>query len=134
VLTFIEAIVLGAIALTVCSGSLRAQSECLPLGVKEKDIATVTTLKSKNGNSRTVDIPVGQALKNMRARCLRGRLVDRGGRQIRFYFLKGCWGNPPADYLEILDRQRNELEALKKRYTVIEITCDPSGLPPQSRS
>jgi hypothetical protein len=36
-------------------------------------------------------------------------------------------GNPPADYQEILQRQREELEKLKKQYTVIEMTCNPEG-------
>ena len=34
------------------------------------------------------------------------------------YKLKGCWGNPPRNYQEILERQEAELAILRKRYTV----------------
>ena len=105
---------------------------CLASHVKEDDTTGFRTVTSKTGESRTKKITVKQALKKMRARCVRGKLVDGKGRQVRFYFLQGCWGNPPADYLEILDQQRKEIEKLKKQYTVIEMTCNPSGLPGQS--
>ena len=62
------------------------------------------------------------------SRCLQ-KLLDSKLRQVRFYFVQGCWGNPPSDYLEILARQRKEIETLKQTYTVIEMTCNPSGIP-----
>ena len=105
---------------------------CLESGVKEDNVTGFRTVTSKTSESRTEKVTVKQALKKMGARCLRGKLVDGQGRQIRFYFLQGCWGNPPEDYLEILDRQKKEIERLKKRYTVIEMTCNPRGIPPQS--
>lgn len=101
---------------------------CLASPIKEDDVTGFRTATSKTGESRTEKITVKQVLKKMRARCLRGKLVDGNGRQIRFYFLKGCWGNPPADYIEILDLQTKEIKELKKQYTVIEMTCNPSGL------
>ena len=106
--------------------------KCLSSDVKEDDVTGFRNKTSKIGDVLTEKITVKQALKRMRARCLGGKLVDGKGRQIRFYFLQGCWGNPPADYLEILDRQKREIEELKKRFTVIEMTCNPGGLPPQS--
>jgi len=54
-------------------------------------------------------------------------LVDAKGTEIRFYQLIGCWGNPPDDYQEQLARQTKELANLRKRYHVIEMTCDSSG-------
>jgi hypothetical protein len=39
----------------------------------------------------------------------------------------GCWGNPPENYQEILDEQARKLAQLKKKYTVIEMSCNPSG-------
>jgi hypothetical protein len=66
-------------------------------------------------------------LDKLDARCRAGKLVDGKNREIRFYQLQGCWGNPPPDYQEILIKQREELEELKRKYTVIEITCNPSG-------
>jgi hypothetical protein len=41
--------------------------------------------------------------------------------------MTGCWGNPPENYQQILDEQARKLAQLKKRYTVIEMTCNPSG-------
>jgi len=77
------------------------------------------------GNQVTVE----QKLRELRARCRRGKLVDASGREIYFYRLQGCWGNPPEDYQQILQRQQQEIQRLKKRYTVIEMTCNPSGVP-----
>jgi hypothetical protein len=105
---------------------------CLESGIKEDDVTGFRTVISRTSESRTVKVTVKQALKKMGARCLRGKLVDGKGKQIRFYFLQGCWGNPPADYLETLDRQRKEIGELRKRYTVIEMTCNPGGIPQQS--
>jgi hypothetical protein len=108
--------------------------KCLPSDVKEDDVASFRTVTSKTGEARREKVMVKQTLKKIRAGCLRGKLVDGKGREIRFYFLQGCWGNPPEDYLEILDRQKKEIERLKKRYTVIEMTCNPGGTPQQSIS
>ena len=66
-------------------------------------------------------------LKQLKARCRKGKLVDAKGKEIRFFRLQGCWGNPPEDYQEILTRQAQELENLRKQYRVIEMTCNESG-------
>jgi hypothetical protein len=70
---------------------------------------------------------IKQRLDKLDARCKSGKLVDGKNREIRFYQLQGCWGNPPPGYQEIMNRQREELEELKKKYNVVEITCNPSG-------
>jgi hypothetical protein len=72
-------------------------------------------------------ITVQEKLASLKARCKRGKLVDGSGKQIYFFRLQGCWGNPPENYQEILDKQNRELLSLRKRYTVIEMTCNPSG-------
>jgi hypothetical protein len=54
--------------------------------------------------------------------------VDAKGKQIHFYRLTGCWGNPPENYQEILDNQQQELARLRRCYRVIEISCNPSGV------
>jgi hypothetical protein len=41
--------------------------------------------------------------------------------------LQGCWGSRPSDYREILDKQQTELQELKKKFNVVEITCNSSG-------
>ncbi|MFM9904110.1 MAG: hypothetical protein ACKVQJ_06000 [Pyrinomonadaceae bacterium] len=91
---------------------------------------SVLTLKSANGTLTTKTVTVKQTLAKMKAKCRHGKIVDRRGRQIRFYYLRGCWGNPPEDYQEILENQRKEIADLKKKFTVIEIPCNPNPLLP----
>ncbi len=97
-----------------CGACLAQNYPCLSKDIKE------TTLVSK-------DKTVRQMLKSLKAKCSKGKLVDAKKREIRFYNLQGCWGNPPADYLEIMENQRTEIAELKKKYTVIEMSCNPSG-------
>jgi hypothetical protein len=99
---------------------------CLPKGVKSTEIVSAQFSKPGRSGRKTT---VAQKLLELKAHCKRGKLVDARGREIYFYRMTGCWGNPPSDYLEILDRQSNEIRSLKKRYTVIEMTCNPSGEP-----
>ncbi len=102
---------------------------CLPAGIKPTDVVSAEMVSSGKGGDVVKKVRVTQRLKEMKARCRKGMLVDAAGREIRFHRLVGCWGNPPVDYQEILERQRKELEELRKQYTVIEMTCNPSGLP-----
>ena len=102
---------------------------CLPPDVKQDTVVSVVTTASPQGAQVNTAVTVKQTLKKLKARCSHAKLLDRKGKQIRFYNLQGCWGNPPADYLEIMEKQRTELDALKKKYTVIELTCNPSGIP-----
>ena len=101
---------------------------CLPQNVKLSDVVSVK--RRKNGmavSKRTVD----DQLKELKARCRGGELIDNRGREIYFYRLTGCWGNAPVNYLEIIDQQRIKLRELRKHYTVVEMTCDQSdGLAP----
>ena len=120
-------IVLSSVLL-LCSGSLAhgqtGLQACLPDGVKLTDVISVE--RGQKGQA-VRKLTVKQRLSQLKARCRNGKLVDAGGREIYFYRLVGCWGNPPMDYEEILERQRNEIAALKKRYTVIEMSCNTSG-------
>lgn len=104
----------AALVMSVCTCSARAQAQfasCLPKDVNTDEIVADAAKSSVNAK-----------LAKLKARCYRGRLVDAKRREIRF-FRPGCWGNPPADYLEIQEQQRRELARLKKKYVVIEITC-----------
>ena len=96
--------------------------KCLPDGIKPETIVTVERVKS-TGSPTTRKVTVSDVLATLRARCKKGKLVDRKGREIYFYRLIGCWGNPPADYQELLENQKTELTRLIKKYTVIELTC-----------
>ena len=97
---------------------------CLPQGIKCDNVVSATLAKP---GSKAQRVTVEQKLRELKARCRRGKLVDATGREIYFYQLKGCWGNPPEDYQEILKQQNEELKRLRKRYRVIEMTCNPSG-------
>ena len=99
---------------------------CLPAGVKRTDIVSAQWLKPTNEVKR---ISVEEKLDEIKARCKNGKLVDAAGKEVYFFRLTGCWGNPPVDYQEILRHQEEQLDKLKKRYTVIEMTCNPDGVP-----
>ena len=86
---------------------------------------------SAKGEQKTNKITVGQTLRKLGAECWRGTLVDGRRKPIYFFDLQGCWGNPPADYLEILDQQKEEISKLRKKYTVIEMTCSTGDMQPQ---
>jgi hypothetical protein len=98
---------------------------CLPKDVKRTDI--VSAELAGPGGAKGKRITVEQKLKEIKARCRQGKLIDPKGKEIHFFQLQGCWGNPPEGYQEILNQQQLELEKLKKRYRVIEMTCNPSG-------
>jgi hypothetical protein len=86
-------------------------SSCLP-----KDL----TLSTKINDTETV----GAKLTLLTASCnSKNVLVDGNQREITFYYLTGCWGTPPPDYQQQMQKQQDELAALAKKYTVIEISC-----------
>jgi len=109
------------------SAPSRRFQTCLPEGIKSDDVVSTQMGKSGAGGRAVKKITVEQTLKAIKAHCKDGKLVDAEGKEIYFYRLQGCWGNPPADYQEILQQQQAEIEKLKKRYTVIEMTCNPDG-------
>src|ERR1043166_704215 len=92
----------------------RSKFDCLPKDVGLNDVVTATKTKS---------VTVEKTLIQMKAQCRQGKLVDAKRREIRF-FRPSCWGNPPADYLEIQQRESAELQKLKKTYTVIVFACN----------
>ena len=100
--------------------------DCLPEDIKLDTVVSVIR-KTPDLRSEVERETVKQRLNKLDARCKSGKLVDGKNREIRFYQLQGCWGNPPPGYQEIMNRQREELEELKRKYNVIEITCNPSG-------
>ena len=99
---------------------------CLPTGIHSTDVVSAQVAR-RGTRDEVVTVTVAQKLKELKARCRKHKLVDSKGREIRFYQLIGCWGNPPDDYQQQLERQAKELAQLRKRYRVIEMTCDPSG-------
>jgi len=99
---------------------------CLPQGIQPTEVVNYRGLKPSTQKGKQA-ITVQEKLASLKGRCKKGKLVDGSGKQIYFFRLQGCWGNPPENYQEILDKQNRELLRLKKRYTVIEMTCNPSG-------
>ena len=116
--------------LIVAGASVAAQAKsrwqaCLPADV---DAAEVLGAEPSSAGGHAKKITVTSKLNQIGARCRAKRLVDAKGKQIHFYRLTGCWGNPPENYQEILENQQQELARLRRRYRVIEISCNPSGV------
>jgi hypothetical protein len=111
-------------------GSCSPAQDCLPPRITPNDVVSTKTVQTAKGEA-VEKVRVRDRIAALKGHCEKGKLVDGGGREIYFYKLKGCWGNPPENYQEILANQAAELESLKKRYTVIEMTCNPSGVPIQ---
>ena len=99
---------------------------CLPDGIKAGTVVSAERVKTGNGSVVKI-VTVTDTLLKLRARCKKGKLLDSTGKEISFYRLEGCWGYPPPDYQEVMERQRKELLALKQKYNVITLTCNPSG-------
>jgi hypothetical protein len=99
---------------------------CLPAGIKSADVVSARTVRTRT-KGEVVTVTVAEKLRELKARCRKNKLIDGQGREIRFYQLVGCWGNPPDDYQQQLASQAQELAKLRKRYRVIEMTCDPDG-------
>jgi len=110
--------------LSVSTACARNIDACMPAGTQATDIVSSQAVKP---GGKVVTVTVAQKLKALGARCRKGKLVDARGTEIRFYQLVGCWGNPPDDYQEQLEHQAKVLAKLRKRYRVIEMTCDSSG-------
>ena len=111
-------------AMTISVSAASQPYSCLPTGVKTGDIVRVVELSSRSGDVRMKTVSVAESLKSIKAKCSKGKLVDSKKKEIKFYRIEGCWGNPPEDYLEIQARQRRELAELKRKNNVIEISCN----------
>ena len=105
------------VAVTVDNSGPVRTFACLPKDVRLDEVVTYG-----RGPVRTVTVE--RQLIEMKARCRKGKLVDARRREIRF-FHQSCWGNPPADYLEIQQREAEELAKLQRRYRVIVFSCNP---------
>lgn len=108
-----------AVAFTMSAAAQSRFDACLGKDVSKDDFVAGGSAK----------VTVKEKLIGLKARCRRGKLVDAKRREIRF-FRNECWGNPPADYLEIQKLQQQELARLKKKYTVVEIACGPNIMSP----
>src|ERR1044072_6681757 len=94
--------------------------DCLGDEFKSTDIVSYREKRKGSGEFITIE----DKLIEMKAQCKKGKLIDSKGREIKF-FKFACFGNPPADYEEIRQKENEELEKLQKDYTVIILECDP---------
>jgi hypothetical protein len=104
-------------------------ADCLPAGIRLSDVAELRReLRPDGSTAAEKPITVAEKLKQLGASCDANRkLVDTNSRPIVFYRLSGCWGKPPPDYQQILQKERAELDKLQKEHTVITMTCNSSG-------
>ena len=120
-------VLVSLLFLSLTPGAKPLCCACLPKGIQSADVVAAGGFKPSMKKGKQV-VTVAEKLASLKARCKKGKLVDGAGREIRFFHLTGCWGNPPDNYQEILENQNKELTRLRKRYTVIEMTCNPSGM------
>ena len=113
-------IVAAAVMTCAIASSHAAGQSCLPSDVKPTEIVASDSDKQ---DQVTKPKTVKDRLTELKARCRKGKLIDSRGKEIYFFRLIGCWGNPPADYEEQLEEQRVKLRELQKKYTVIQIPC-----------
>jgi hypothetical protein len=102
------------------ASTLSSRFDCLPAEYKLTDV--VSYRERRKGTDEHITIE--NALISLKAECKDGKLIDGKGREIRF-FKFACFGNPPIDYEEIAQEEREELNRLQKIYTVIVLECNP---------
>jgi hypothetical protein len=100
---------------------------CLLEGRTLADVVSAQTIPGTAMEVQTVT--VRQTLRSLGARCQNQALVDRTGREIVFFQLQNCWGNPPINHQELVQQQVDAIAALEETNTVIQMTCNPSGIP-----
>ena len=106
-------------------------SVCLPEGITAETVVSAENFRfDKVKQTYRIDsVNVKETLNRLGGKCVVGNLTAASGKAIKFYRLQGCWGNPPFDYQEILSNQAKELADLRKKFTVVELTCNSSGIP-----
>jgi hypothetical protein len=102
------------------AGASSSRFDCLPGEFKLTDIVSYREKRKESDENITIEA----TLINLKAECREGKLLDGKGREIRF-FKFACYGNPPIDYEEIAQKEREEFNKLQKEYTVIVLECDP---------
>jgi len=96
---------------------------CLPAEISPEMIISEESTIAASSEAAKKPRTVRQKLVELKAHCKNDKLIDDKGKEIRFVQLLGCWGNPPEDYQEQLDRQKAEITKLKTKYTVVEVAC-----------
>jgi hypothetical protein len=99
---------------------------CLPNNIKADSIVSAVMVSNNQIKKTTVQ----QTLKAMSARCQGKQLVDGTGRKVTFFQQIGCGGAPPSpQMIQEMANSRANLVKLKKTFRVVEMTCNPGGIP-----
>ena len=99
---------------------------CLPGNIKPTEVVSAEA----SVGAAVRQVSVADKLSELQAYCSPdGRLLAPNGQEIYFYRLTGCWGIEPPRAREILQKQADELNALRQHYLVVEMTCNPTGIP-----
>ena len=116
-----------------------AYSKCMPTDFKLGDVVSVRVVQTyhpERHGSRKVKYEsyrttILQKLYELKASCGGdNKLVDTIGKQITFFHsVGGCSGVMPGGDQDSIDGKQDELHKLQERYTVIELTCNPGGIP-----
>ena len=118
--------IVALLLLTIPAAFAPPRFACLPKNIRPGDIVSAEWTGSDHPRLRQVTVE--QTLAHMHARCDGGKLVDRGKREIRFYRVH-CFGAPTEYALETTRREAAELKELRATYTVVQMTCSPTGQP-----
>ena len=96
-----------------------SQFPCLPEGFQLDDKMSASPKASMQ------PLTIKDKLVELKAHCKKGKLIDGKGKEIRFFKFT-CFGNPPDNYQEIVQKESQALADLQKRYKVLIIPCDRS--------
>ncbi len=102
---------------TVKKPLIESFDKCLPAEIQLSD---VVSWDLNNKNNRTVKAE----LVRLKAKCFNRKLLDVQNKEIRF-FKTACYGNPPAGEVETEQGVGEDLDSLKKKYTVVVFNCNP---------
>ena len=99
---------------------------CLPNNIKADSIVSAVMVNNNQVKRTTVQ----QTLNTMSARCQGKQLVDGTGRKVTFFQSIGCSGVPPSpQMIQAMANSQANLVKLKKNFRVVEMTCNPGGIP-----
>jgi hypothetical protein len=103
--------------------------ENLPDDVKPETKVRIDVKNDKGQVTSTSVTTVEKTLNGLKARFENGKLVDRNGREIRFFapLCRGVSQGPEEDEAARKAREK-ELSELEKKFTVIVLYCDPASV------
>ena len=94
--------------------------------IKSNSHVSLTDVASYDNNRKPAK-KISEKLGELGAYCAKDKgIVDKNGRAVYIFYPRTCWGNPPLNYQEQIQNERNLLEKLEKSYTLIPIQCDPT--------